>query len=314
MSDQPLLTGMSPPDEPPPREVFETGTRHVYAVFRTPCGQKVLPQYTVSVQIRNRNNGVEYESGPVIVPKNQWQFVEWAVPAEQAIPSGGSPYVTKLFWLDQVRPIHAVEVYWVVGVSVRFDRETYSGDDDVAILTVIDYGADPGQEFVTAHVSSGTDPNPGGIDVLLQRRAIARGQFATVDPILFDDNCTQSYGNVLCVWHEDQLLAEYASALDPNQVFTDEAQWYRANFTPTPTLAPLADGWPAHADADARPIAHRDAGDTIPDSHAHRVSLGNDCRINGRARGPVRRWFCRISYCRNAQRKEPDGQIRSMVW
>ncbi len=238
MSDQPLLTGMSPPDEPPPREVFETGTRHVYAVFRTPCGQKVLPQYTVSVQIRNRNNGVEYESGPVIVPKNQWQFVEWAVPADRAIPSGGSPYVTKLFWLGQGQPTHAVEVYWVVGVSVRFDREAYSGTEDTASLTVIDYGAAPEQDIVTAHVSSQTDPSPGGIDVPLQRSSIARGQFETIDGIQFDDNCTQSFGSVLCVAHEDQLLAEYASVLDPNQIFTDEARWYRANFTPTPTWPP----------------------------------------------------------------------------
>ncbi|RME43958.1 MAG: hypothetical protein D6791_14290, partial [Chloroflexi bacterium] len=238
MSDQPLLSGMSPPAEPPPREVFETGTRQVYAVFRTPCGNKWPEQVTVSVQMRDRNGGIQYDSGPMTIGRNRWQSVEWSVPAGRSIPSGGSPYVTKVFWLDQARPTHVAEVSWVVGVSIRFDREAYSGEDQVARLTVIDYGADPGQDFVTAHVSSQTDPSPGGIDVLLQRSSVVRGQFETTDGVHFDENCTQSSGNVLCVTHEDQILAEYRSALDPNQVFTDEARWYRANFTPTPTWPP----------------------------------------------------------------------------
>ncbi|MFQ5857439.1 MAG: hypothetical protein ACE5LU_17675 [Anaerolineae bacterium] len=238
MSDQPFLAGMSPPDEPPPREVFETGTRRVYAVFRTPCGQKVLPQYTLSIQVRDRSGGIQFDSGPMTVAKNQWGSAEWAVPADRSIPSGGSPYVTKLFWLDQAQPTHAAEVYWVVGVSVRFDRESYSGEEDEAGVTVIDYSAEPGQEFVTAHVSSETDPSPGGLEIMLQRSSIARGQFETINGIRFDDDCTQSAGSVLCVTHEDQLLAEYASVIDPNQMFTDEARWYRANFTPTPTWPP----------------------------------------------------------------------------
>lgn len=237
MSDQPLVPGMSPPAEPPPREVFETGTRAVHAVFRTPCGEWIGDRSaSVSIQIRDDRGGIQFDSGPITVRRNRWYSVEWAVPAGRVIPSGGSPYVTKLFLLDQGQLEHQAEVYWVVGVSVRFDQDAYSGDQE-ARLTVIDYGADPGQETVIAHVSSDTDPE--GIDVVLHRSGIARGKFETLEGIQFDDNCFgPSHDNVLCVTHEDHLLAEYRSALDPNQVFTDEARWYRPNFTPTPTWPP----------------------------------------------------------------------------
>ena len=109
MSDQPFIHGMFPPTDPPPREVYETGTRRVYAILRTPCGSRWPDVLTISIQIRNRNNGVDFESGPLTVRRNEWSSVEWSVQDNRAIPSGGSPYVTKLFRLDRGQQQHALE-------------------------------------------------------------------------------------------------------------------------------------------------------------------------------------------------------------
>jgi hypothetical protein len=114
MSDQPLVAGMTPPTEPPPRETFWTGTGQVYAVFRTPCSHSWPQQSAVRIQILDRDGTIQFDSGSLILARNQWQFEEWAVPAGQSIPRAGSPYDTTLFWLDQGELSSAAQVTWMI--------------------------------------------------------------------------------------------------------------------------------------------------------------------------------------------------------
>lgn len=242
MSQQDLEPGMAPPTEPVPRQVFEDGTSAVHAIFRTPCGRAVLDEYVVSVQIRDQNSSVQYESGPITLEDYTWDSVTWGVSGGHEIPAGGSPYRTRLYHLrDWGSEILGNPAEWVVGLGVQFDREAYTGESDEARLTVTDPGIEPQVDTVHAKVYSDTDPD--GMNVPLTGGG---GRFSSTTPICFTQGCQRSAYNAslgcynLCVVHDDQITALYdrGGNLPAYEAASDEARWYRDDFTPTPTWPP----------------------------------------------------------------------------
>lgn len=254
MSELGLEPGMVPPTQPVPREVFEDGTSEVHAIFRTPCGQKVLPEYTFSVEIRDQNSSVQYESGPITLPNFTWDSTQWGVSAGHEIPSGGSPYRTRLYWFGRYGPVIVGDpAEWVVGLSVRFDRESYTGEGALADVTVIDAGIDVNQNFVTANVYSDTDEE--GLNVTLTRGIAGQFRLPDEEPLRFNQGCQHSAWPYLCVSHDDQIVVTYdrGGTLPEHEIVSDEARWYRDDFTPTATWPPSPTAGPPTATYTAGP-------------------------------------------------------------
>lgn len=234
MSEQPYLEGQP---LPPETTVFQRGIRRVYAIFRTPCSSSAPETFTVNVEIRNFFGGVQFDSGPLTLARGQWYSVEWSVGGDQVIPS--SAYTTDLNHLDASRPGRVAQVEWIVGVDVFFDREVYNGDQE-AVITVVDAGADAGS--VSVHVWSESG-DPTGFSLLLGR--VAQGRFSSRESgtnLRFCDSqsCLASdpAARILRVDHGDRIFVRYDRGGELSPPFTDEATWYRAGFTPTPTWPP----------------------------------------------------------------------------